>query len=178
MMLVMYNRLKNLVFRLPVPLVNSNIRAKILRSKGAKIGEYVSINKHSTFGNPSNIEVGDYCVIGGNVFMDGWSSITIGSRVIPSEGVTILTGNHELHTPDFGGKLLPIKIEDYAWIATKAIILQGVTIGRGAVVGAGAVVREDVPPLGIVIGNPASLVGYRRCNDFTYNPGKYLYLVH
>ncbi|WP_199317535.1 hypothetical protein [Aphanizomenon flos-aquae] len=92
--------------------------------------------------------------------------------------MTILTGNHELHTPDFAGKLLPIKIEDYAWIATKAIILQGVTIGRGAVVGAGAVVREDVPPLGIVIGNPASLVGYRRCNDFTYNPGKYLYLVH
>nr|WP_242035357.1 hypothetical protein [Aphanizomenon flos-aquae] len=109
---------------------------------------------------------------------DGWSSITIGSHVILSEGVTILTGNHELHTPDFAGKLLPIKIEDYAWIATKAIILQGVTIGRGAVVGAGAVVREDVPPLGIVIGNPASLVGYRRCNDFTYNPGKYLYLVH
>lgn len=59
MMLVMYNRLKNLAFRLPVPIVNSNIRAKILRSKGAKIGEYVSINRHSTFGNPSNIEVGD-----------------------------------------------------------------------------------------------------------------------
>ncbi|MBD2675199.1 hypothetical protein H6G47_15195 [Aphanizomenon flos-aquae FACHB-1416] len=75
MMLVMYNRLKNLVFRLPVPLVNSNIRAKILRSKGAKIGEYVSINKHSTFGNPSNIEVGDDCVIGGNVFMDGCRSV-------------------------------------------------------------------------------------------------------
>ncbi|MEH1929783.1 DapH/DapD/GlmU-related protein [Nostoc sp.] len=171
-------RLENLVFRLPSPIVKSNTRAKILRSQGAIIGEQVSISRHSTFGNPINIEIGDDCVIGSRVFMDGWSSIIIGNHVIIGADVTILTGNHELHTPNFEGKLLPIKIEDYAWIAIKAVILQSVTIGRGAVVGAGAVVRENVPPLGITLGNPAQLVGYRRCNNFTYNPAKNLYLFH
>ena len=178
MIIYLLEQLENLIFSFPSLIVKSNIRAKILRRRGAKIGDYVSISRHSKFGNPSNIEIGDDCVISSNVMFDSWASIVIGNHVILSEGVTILTGNHELHTPDFGGKLLPIKIEDYAWIATKAIFLQGVTIGKGAVVGAGAVVREDVPPLGIVIGNPAKLIGYRRCSEFTHNPGKYLYLVH
>jgi acetyltransferase-like isoleucine patch superfamily enzyme len=173
----MINRLSKLIFRLPRPFVSSEIRTKILRLQGSEIGNHVSISRHAVFGNPINIKIGDGCVIS-QVWMDGWSSIVIGNHVIISEHVKIITGNHNLHTPSFEGKLLPIKIEDYVWIATSAIILQGVNIGHGAVVGAGAVVREDVPPLGIVIGNPAQLVGYRRCENFSYNPGKQLYLTH
>ena len=41
------------------------------------------------------------------------------------------------------------------WVGAGAWILSGVEIGHGAVIGAGAVVRTDVPPYGIVAGNPA-----------------------
>lgn len=54
-----------------------------------------------------------------------------------------------------------ITIGNDVWIGAGAIILQGVAIGDGAVVGAGSVVTKDVPPYGIVAGNPARLLKYR-----------------
>lgn len=47
------------------------------------------------------------------------------------------------------------------WIGTRALILQGVTVGHGAVVGAGAVVTKDVEPYAIVAGNPARVLRKR-----------------
>jgi UDP-2-acetamido-3-amino-2,3-dideoxy-glucuronate N-acetyltransferase len=47
-----------------------------------------------------------------------------------------------------------------ASLGAGAIILPDVTIGRFALVGAGAVVTKDVPDHGLVLGNPARLVGY------------------
>ena len=52
-------------------------------------------------------------------------------------------------------------IEDHVWIGTRATILPGVTLGRGCVVAAGAVVTRDVPPLAIVGGVPAKVIGAR-----------------
>ena len=48
-----------------------------------------------------------------------------------------------------------ITVCDYAWIGNRAMVLKGVTIGRGAVVASGAVVTRDVPELTVVAGNPA-----------------------
>lgn len=47
------------------------------------------------------------------------------------------------------------------WIGGEALILSGVTIGHGAVVGARAVIARDVPPYGVVAGNPATLLKHR-----------------
>lgn len=54
-----------------------------------------------------------------------------------------------------------VVIEDDVWVGTRAIILAGVTIGRGAVVAAGAVVTKSVPPYAIVGGNPARILRMR-----------------
>ncbi|MEM1365040.1 MAG: glycosyltransferase [Pseudomonadota bacterium] len=53
----------------------------------------------------------------------------------------------------------PVRIEDRAWVGFGATIMKGVTVGEGAVVAANAVVTKDVPPFGVVAGNPAKLVG-------------------
>ena len=55
----------------------------------------------------------------------------------------------------------PITIEDDVWIGLNAVILQGVTIGRGAIVGAGAVVTKSLPPWSIAVGVPAKVTGRR-----------------
>lgn len=47
------------------------------------------------------------------------------------------------------------------WLGTECLVLPGVTIGHGAVVGARAVVTDDVPPYGVVAGNPARLAHRR-----------------
>ena len=51
------------------------------------------------------------------------------------------------------------------WIGRRAIILQGVHIGTGAVVGAGAVVTKDIPPYAVVAGCPAKIIKYRFDSD-------------
>lgn len=60
---------------------------------------------------------------------------------------------------------LGITIGNDVWIGFGATIIGHVTIGDGAVIGAGAVVMKDVPPYGIVIGNPAQLTKYRFSAD-------------
>jgi acetyltransferase-like isoleucine patch superfamily enzyme len=54
-----------------------------------------------------------------------------------------------------------IVIEDDAWLGYGVIVLDGVRIGKGAVIGAGAVVTRSVPDAGIATGVPARLIGKR-----------------
>lgn len=49
----------------------------------------------------------------------------------------------------------PVALEDDVWIAANAMVLPGVTVGRGSVVAAGAVVHHDVPGFTVAAGNPA-----------------------
>ena len=51
----------------------------------------------------------------------------------------------------------PPVVEDDVFIGTNAVVLCG-RVGRGAIIGSGAVVLEDVPPGGVVVGNPAKLI--------------------
>jgi maltose O-acetyltransferase len=159
---------------LPEPLIDNHSRTKILRKYGAKIGEDTYISGKSRIPNPSTLEIGNDSVICAHASIDGWELTSIGNHVIIGNGSTLLTGNHDIHSPQFVGKLQPIVIEDYVWVATNSIVLPGVTLGYGCVVGAGAVVREDIPPLAVVIGNPGKIVTYRKCSEFDHHPGKYL----
>lgn len=54
-----------------------------------------------------------------------------------------------------------VKIGNDVWIGYGAIILDGANIETGAIIGAGTVVRGNVPPYAVVIGNPGTIVKYR-----------------
>jgi acetyltransferase-like isoleucine patch superfamily enzyme len=62
-------------------------------------------------------------------------------------------------------RIEPVRIGAWADIGVNAVILPGVTVGKGAIVGAGAVVTDDVPPFAIVAGVPARLVRWREGHE-------------
>ena len=81
----------------------------------------------------------------------------------------LITGSHNINSPGFEAIFEPIVIDDYAWICTGATIVQGVRIGKGAVVAAGAVVTHDVKPYTVVGGIPAKEIATRSI-DLEYHP--------
>ncbi len=109
----------------------------------------------------NGIRIGDHTAIGRRTYLDGRADLEIGDCVSISPDTQILTAQHDMNDPDFGNVYGPVTIEDYVWIGTRALILPGVRIGRGAVVAAGAVVTRDVPPLTVVGGVPARPIGTR-----------------
>lgn len=58
-------------------------------------------------------------------------------------------------------EIKPVRVGAWADIGTGAVVLPGVTIGKGSIVGAGAVVTKDVPPFAIVAGVPAKFLRWR-----------------
>jgi maltose O-acetyltransferase len=123
-----------------------------------------------SIGRNSTIQID--CLIAGI----GMTELRIGDNVAIAYRVAIMLGTHDLDAPDFKGVVAPVTIEDYAFIGAGAIILPGVTIGRGSVVAAGAVVPKSVPPYTIVGGNPAKPIGERR-RDLDYSTENY-WLLH
>lgn len=88
--------------------------------------------------------------------------MTIGDNVSISPEVMILTLSHDYNDPYFSDlDAGPVTIEDHVWIGSRAMILPGVTLGRGAVVAAGSVVTKDVAPMTVVAGVPAKPVAER-----------------
>lgn len=118
-------------------------------------------------GRNINIEKGAY-VLPDTVLGDGSGigvnceiarGVRIGSNVMMGPECLFYTNQHQFNpeTRRFEGytDIKPIVIEDDVWIGRRAIIMGGVTIGKGAVIGAAAVVTKDVPPYTIAAGNPA-----------------------
>jgi acetyltransferase-like isoleucine patch superfamily enzyme len=109
-----------------------------------------------------NLSMGRGSTIGQRCYVDARGGIRIDSDVSISREVCVLTAAHDPDSPDFDAPLAPVRFERRSWIATRAIVLPGVSIGEGAVVAAGAVVRSDVDPYTIVGGVPAKVLGKRR----------------
>ena len=118
--------------------------------------------------SPYRITIGNNTIINKGVLLDGRCSLTIGNNVDIAQDVYIWTEQHDYNSPDYRAVGKPVVINDYVWIASRATILPGVTIGRGAVVACCSVVTKDVPPLAIVAGIPAKIIGTRDCNALEY----------
>jgi acetyltransferase-like isoleucine patch superfamily enzyme len=106
-----------------------------IRRDGSRIGARTRINR-------------DCC-------LDVRGPLTIGDDVSVSPEVMILTGEHRHDRPGFAFETRPVVIEDHVWIGSRALILPGASIGRGAVIAAGAVVSGTVAPMAVVGGVPA-----------------------
>lgn len=148
------------------------------------IGEDCMINCHFIFeSNEGEITIGNKVFINGGTKLISRSKITIGNYVTIAWGCLIY--DHNSHSIDYRerqndidtqlddykkyGNFIKSKnwntvkskeiiIKDNVWIGFDCVILNGVTIGEGAIIGARSVIREDVQPWTIVAGNPAVVI--------------------
>ena len=133
----------------------------LLRAFGAKIAKNVRIESTATFWAPWNLSIGENSWIGGGARLYSVDKLTIGANVVISQEADLCTASHDITSPIFELITNPITIGDGAWVACRAAVLPGVTIGEGAVLGYAAVVTKDVEPWAVVAGNPATLIKKR-----------------
>jgi maltose O-acetyltransferase len=142
------------------------------RLSGMQIGDGSSIHTGLTLYYPLGIRIGRDTIIGERCVLDGRAPLTIGDHVDIASEVMIYNSQHDINDAKFKAKSKSVKIDDYVFIGPRAIILPGVTIGKGAIVGAGAVVTKDVAPFAVVGGVPAQVIGERQLKDPKYTLGR------
>ena len=114
----------------------------------------------------NRMSIGDETWIGQQCFFHAAGGVTIGARVGVGPGVKILSSQHAeagIETPVLFSPIAfrPVVIEDEADVGVGAILLPGVTVGRGAVIGAGAIVTRDIPAYAVAAGVPARVIRQR-----------------
>jgi putative colanic acid biosynthesis acetyltransferase WcaF len=138
----------------------SGVRVALLRLFGAKIGTGCRFVHPVRVKAPWNLEVGDNCWFGVDVWIYNQTLIRIGSNVCISQGTFLTAGSHDMSTT-MDLHVAPIIIEDGVWITSKCVVQMGVTIGRSAVVTPLSVVHRSLEAEGVYGGNPCRFIRNR-----------------
>jgi acetyltransferase-like isoleucine patch superfamily enzyme len=166
---------------------DSQMRRIIWRAALHRLGNSVQIGSQVGFKHPETFEIGNQVFIGSQTYIQGrfdgkciignqvWigpqsyfdaRDLTIEDYVGWGPGAKVLGSTHTAFPTDIpiiqtDLEIKSVKVETGADIGMNAVILPGVTIGKGSVVGAGAVVTKNVPPFAIVAGVPARVIRFR-----------------
>jgi acetyltransferase-like isoleucine patch superfamily enzyme len=152
--------LNTFVNKIPFP----KLRMAFYRFAGMKVDRTSNIMMYTFVLQARDISIGPNCIIGPFTTLDGRATLTIGRNVNVAGEVLTIGGYHSVDSPTAEGHLGKVVIGDNAWIAMRATILPGVTIGEGAYVAAGALVNRDVEPHTLVGGVPAKKLRDRSRN--------------
>jgi acetyltransferase-like isoleucine patch superfamily enzyme len=143
---------------------------KLVLGKGCSIGRFVEIGPGPLIEIGDSTSIQDRCVILGRV--------KFGRYCVLSYDIYISSGHHIFDRkpymlirdqdresgdvadapPQDNGRII---IEDDVWIGVHAVLMPGVTIGRGCVIGANSVVTHSLPPYSVAAGSPARVLRRR-----------------
>lgn len=155
--------LNTFVNKIPFP----KIRMELYRNAGMDVDPTSNIMMHAFVLQARSIHIGPNCIIGPFTTLDGRGTLSVGKNVNIAGEVLTICGHHDVDSPTAEGLLGKVVIEDNAWIAMRATILPGVTVGEGAYVAAAALVNRDVEPYTLVGGVPARKIRDRN-RDIQY----------
>jgi acetyltransferase-like isoleucine patch superfamily enzyme len=166
---------------------SQRMRRIVVKAVARSCGDGLQIASNVGFKHLETMEIGSACFIGAGAYLQG----RFDGRCVIGDNVWIGPGAYfdarDLVLEDYvgwgpGAKVLgsahtgvpanvpivktdleikPVRVEAEADIGTNAVLLPGVTVGKGAIVGAGAVVTRDVPAYAIVAGVPAKVLRMR-----------------
>lgn len=167
--------------------LDARMRRAIWRALAREFGHGVRIGSGARFLHPETFRIGGgvflgaqtyvqgrlegRCVIGDHAWIGPGSYLDARDLVIEEyvgwgPGAKVLGSTHTgapVDVPVIATELeiRPVRIEAWADVGVNAVVLPGVTVGRGSLVGAGAVVTADVAPFSVVAGVPARFVRWR-----------------
>ena len=141
--------------------------------------------------NPDNLYMEDNTNIdAGAIIMNTRAKLIIKKNSGAAIGLLAITGNH-LSSVGLNLKQITDKVKDKldvnhemdkdivvdedVWIGARVTLLSGAHLGRGCEVGSGCVVRGNIPPYAVVIGNPCRVVGFRFTPEEIIEHEKYQY---
>ena len=168
-------------------LFDSMMRRVLWRALCKKFGNGVTISEGVGFKHIETFEIGDgvffgaqsfiqgrfdgSCVIGSHTWIGPQSyfdarAMTMGEYVGWGPGAKVLGSEHKAVPIDVpilktDLEIKPVQIGEWCDVGTNAIILPGVTLGKGCIVGAGAVINKDVDDYAVVAGVPAKFLRWR-----------------
>lgn len=139
--------------------------SRLIVEEGAMIDAFVKIK---FAGGAGDVRVGRNSYINSGVVIYSGNGVDIGEDVLIAANCTFAPVSHEFKArnkkiveqgfrPSKGG----IVVENDVWIGANCVILDGAVLRRGCVVGAGSLVRGELEPYSINIGNPPVVTGYR-----------------
>jgi acetyltransferase-like isoleucine patch superfamily enzyme len=151
----------------------------IFRPESVYLGDHVYVGHLAILkAYPEGLLViGDGCWLGEQTYINSAGAVTLGRDVGVGVGVKIISSVHleegrQVPILHSGLRLAPVVIGDYCDLGVGAIILPGVTLGRGVQVGAGAVVSHDLADYAVAAGVPARVIRTRSADgDRTGAPG-------
>lgn len=140
-----------------------SLSSSIRNHKRIFLGKYVQINTNVVLW-PTKLVVSDHVHINPGTAVYG--QVYIGKFVMIAPNCVIAGGNHVFSRIDIpmmeqGDEIKGIVIEEDVWIGANSVVVDGVTIRKGAIVAAGSVVTKDVESYDKVAGIPAKKIGSR-----------------
>ena len=147
----------------PVPFFK--YRNFILKLFGADLHTSTRIYPTVSIWLPSNLSIGSESTLGPFVDVYNQGKITIGDKVIVSQGAHLCASTHDYNDPLHPLLLAPINVANDVWICAEAFIGPKVSIEQGCVIGARAVLTIKTKSWGVYAGNPCIRVNERK--DFS-----------
>ena len=170
---------------------DARMRRAVWRALAKTFGDGVRIGRGAIARHPETFEIGHGVVIGEQAFIQGrfdgrcvigdhtWigpqayldaRDLVVDEYVGWGPGARVLGSQHTGMPADVPViqtdlRIEPVRVCAWADVGVNAVLMPGVTVGRGAIVGAGAVVTADVPPFAVVIGVPARFARWREGHE-------------
>jgi len=139
-----------------IPRIDAN--GEIILGNRVKIWSHIHRTQLSA-GGKGKLIIGDNTFINVGTIISAHFQIKIGKNVQIAPGVTVMDSDfHGVEDRDAEVIPTPITIGDNVWLATRVVVLKGVTIGEGSTIAAGAVVTKDIPPYSLAAGIPATVI--------------------
>lgn len=135
-----------------------------------KVGRFVVLQCTRIISDLS-VTINDHCMFSwGSVITDNWLTARTLSPTLRRQMLEAAAHSPTRHLESADPQ--PVLIEENVWVGFDAVILPGVTIGRGAIIGCKTIVAENVPPYAVVVGNPGRVIRFLEPTDTEENRQK------
>ncbi len=153
-------------FRWSESFIGYGVRYLCVKRLAKSCGETVLIFPGCILHWLENCDIGENVTIHDFCYIDALGGVWIGDNTRIAHNCSIISAQHKFDAPgqtivDSGYTCAAITIKSDVWLATGVVVLQGVTIGEGAIVSANSVVTKDVESYTIVAGIPAKFIKKR-----------------